>query len=221
MSLPSKTPSTRNASWQTFAKVFSLQEASGSLGFIRQLLNEPVVAISSVYRNEVEAMSGTKVSLYFLDYEQNQVRPMGHVEQLVSVCMLVTPERLSDISIKATRKAHKILESIGASASGGSVMKFDDPAFDDAVTVYARDLEETRALLHSRAREILRRALWERDLSPTFLLGEKVLMFSHTAPASKPTKLAELERLAADLLSLYAVIAKSEGGTGVGVEGSG
>ena len=208
MSLPSKTPSTRNASWQTFAKVHNLQEASGSLGFIRQLLNEPVVAISSVYRNEVEALNGMKVNLYFLDYEQVQVRPMGHVEQLVSVCMLVTPERLSDISIKATRKAHKILESIGASASGGSVMKFDDSAFDDAVTVYARDLEETKKLLHGKAREMLKRALWERDIAPTFLLGEKVLMFSHTAPASKPTKLSGLERLATDLLSLYAVIVK-------------
>jgi hypothetical protein len=209
MSLPSKTPSTRTASWQTFAKVYNLQEATGSLGFIRQLLNEPVAAISAVYRSQVEAMNGTKVNLYFLDYEQIQVRPMGHVEQLVSVCMLVTPERISNISIKATRKAHKILESIGASASGGAVMKFDDLEFDNAVTVYARDIEETKALLHGKAREMLRRALWERDIAPTFLLGEKVLMFSHTAPANKPTKLSGLERLAADLLSLYAVIDKS------------
>jgi hypothetical protein len=209
MSLPSKTPSTRHAAWQTFAKVFSLQEASSSLGLIRLLLNEPVVAINPIYRSEVEAMNGTKVSLYFIDYEQIQVRPMGHVEQLVSVCMLVTPERLSDISLKATRKAHKILESIGASASGGAVVQFDDPEFDKAITVYARNIEESKQLLHAKARDILKRSLWERDLAPTFLLGEKVLLFSHTAPTNKPTKLAGLERLAADLLSLYAAIAKS------------
>jgi hypothetical protein len=209
MSLSPKTPPTRNAAWQAFAKVFALQEASGSLGLIRLLLNEPVVAISAIYRSEVEAMNGTRVSLYFLDYEQVQVRPMGHVEQLVSVCMLVTPQRLSDVSLKATRKAHKILESLGASAAGGSVVQFDDGDFDKAVTVYARSVEETKQLLHTKARDILKRALWERDIAPTFLLGEKVLLFSHTALANKPTKLAGLERLAADLLSLYAVIAKS------------
>jgi hypothetical protein len=74
MSLPSKSPATRSASWQAFAKVFGLQEASSSLGLIRQLLNEPVAAISAAYRNEVEAMNGRRVTLYFLDYEQVQVR---------------------------------------------------------------------------------------------------------------------------------------------------
>jgi hypothetical protein len=123
--------------------------------------------------------------------------------------MLVTPERVSAISLKATRKAHKILESIGASASGGSVVQFADDEFDKAVTVYARSVEETKEFLHPKAREILKRSLWEREIAPTFLLGEKVLLFSHTAPADKPTKLAGLERLAADLLSLYAAIAKS------------
>jgi hypothetical protein len=206
----SSNSSTRTTAWQAFAKVFGLQEASSSLGLIRLLLNEPVVAISAIYRSEVEAMNGAKVSLYFLDYEQVQVRPMGHVEQLVSVCMLVTPQRLSDISLKATRKAHKILESLGASAAGGSVLSFGDPDFDKNVTVYARNVGEAKHLLHSKAREILKRALWEREFAPTFLLGEKVLLFSHTALADKPTKLAGLERLAADLLSLYAVIAKGD-----------
>jgi hypothetical protein len=209
MSLPSKTPSVRSGDWQRFASSLELQAASGSLGMIRMLLNEPVAAISAIYRSEVETMNGTKVSLFFLDYEQTQVRPMGHVEQLVSVVMLVAPQKLSDISLKASRKAHKILEAIGASAAGGSVVKFDDEAFDKAVTVYARTTDEPKRLLHSKAREILKRALWERDIAPTFLLGERVLLFSHTAFADKPTQLAGLERLAADLLSLYAALAKS------------
>jgi hypothetical protein len=207
MSSPSKL-STRSAEWQTFAQSLELQPASGSLGMIRLLLNEPVVAIHPVYRSEVETMNGTKVSLYFLDYEQTQVRPMGHVEQLVSVCMLVAPYKLSDISLKATRKAHKILEAIGASAAGGSVVQFADENFDKAVTVYARDIDESKRLLHGKAREVLKRALWERDIAPTFLLGERVLLFSHTASADKPAELGGLERLAADLLSLYAAIAK-------------
>jgi hypothetical protein len=206
---PSSKSPPRTADWQAFARRLELQAASGSLGMLRMLLNEPVAAISAVYRSEVETMNGTKVGLFFLDYEQVQVRPMGHVEQLVSVCMVVTPQRLSDISLKANRKAHKVLEAIGASAAGGSVMKFDDPEFDNAVTVYARDVLEARRLLHGKAREMLKRALWERDIAPTFLLGEKVLLFSHTASASKPTRLEGLELLATDLLSLYAAIARS------------
>ncbi len=209
MSSPSKPPSARAAEWQSFARGLELQAASGSLGMIRMLLNEPVAAISAVYRNEVEAMNGTKVGLFFLDYEQTQIRPMGHVEQLVSVCMLVAPQKLTDISLKANRKAHKVLEAIGASAAGGSIVKYDDEIFDKAVTVYARNIDESKRLLHSKAREILKRALWERDIAPTFLLGERVLLFSHTAFADKPTKLDGLERLATDLLSLYAAIAKS------------
>jgi hypothetical protein len=209
MSSPFKTPSARTADWQRFATSLELQPASGSLGLIRMLLNEPVAAISAVYRNEVETMNGTRVSLFFLDYEQVQVRPMGHVEQLVSVCMLVAPQKLTNISLKASRKAHKVLEAIGASAAGGSVVKFDDETFDNAVTVYARNVEESKRLLYGKARDILKRALWERDIAPTFLLGERVLLFSHTAFVDKPTKLDGLERLAADLLSLYAAIAKS------------
>ncbi len=209
MSSPSKSPSPRATDWQAFAQSLELQAASGSLGMIRMLLNEPVAAISAVYRSEVETMNGLRVSLYFLDYEQVQVRPMGHVEQLVSVCMLVAPQKLSDISLKANRKAHKVLEAIGASAAGGAVVKFDDEVFDSTVTVYARNIDEPKRLLHSKAREILKRALWERDIAPTFLLGERVVLFSHTAFADKPTKLDGLERLATDLLSLYAAIAKS------------
>jgi hypothetical protein len=205
---PSPKSPARAADWQKFAAALELQAASGSLGMIRMLLNEPVAAISAIYRNEVEAMNGTKVSMFFLDYEQVQVRPMGHVEQLVSVCMLVTPQRFTNISLKATRKAHKILEAIGASAAGGAVVQFDESEFDKAVTVYARELEEAKRLLHASARDILKRALWERDIAPTFLLGERVLLFSHTALVSKPTKLEGLERLAADLLSLYAVLDK-------------
>jgi hypothetical protein len=208
MSSPSKT-SLRAAEWQRFAESLELQPASGSLGMIRMLLNEPVVAINPIYRSEVETMNGLKVSLYFLDYEQTQVRPMGHVEQLVSICMLVAPNKFAEISLKANRKAHKILEAIGASAAGGAVVNFNDEAFDKTVTVYARSIDESKRLLHGKAREVLKRALWERDIAPTFLLGERVLLFSHTAFADKPTKLEGLERLAADLLSLYVAIAKS------------
>jgi hypothetical protein len=207
---PSPKSPARAADWQAFATSLELQAASGSLGMIRMLLNEPVAAISAIYRSEVETMNGTKVGLFFLDYEQVQVRPMGHVEQLVSVCMIVTPLRLADISLKATRKAHKVLEAIGASAAGGAVVKFDEPDFDKEVTVYAREIAEAKRLLSSKARDILKRALWERDIAPTFLLGERVLLFSHTAFADKPTKLEGLERLASDLLSLYAAFSQSK-----------
>jgi hypothetical protein len=90
------------------------------------------------------------------------------------------------------------------------VVKFGDADFDTTVTVYAREQDAVQKLLHPKAREVLKRALWERDIAPTFLLGEKVLLFSHTALAEKATKLESLERLAADLLSLYAVLVRDK-----------
>ncbi|MGL4609768.1 MAG: hypothetical protein ACRCYY_08805 [Trueperaceae bacterium] len=203
-----KNASIRASQWQRFAEELELYPSEGSLGMVRQLINEPVAAIAPIYRREVETLKGTKVELFFFDYEQTHIRPMGYVEQLISVSMLVVPQRLSALSLKANRKAHKILEAISASATGGLVVNFADADFNEAVTVYARDDAEAKRFFHKGARTILQRALWERKISPTFLLGETVLLFSHTAVATKPTQLEELAGLATDLLSLYAVLHK-------------
>lgn len=192
-----KTP--RQKAWEIFAKRLGFVPAEGSIGLIRNLLNEPMVNIIALYKTEVE-VAEQKLQMFFLDYQQPNAKP---VPQLVSVCMLVLAEK-SFISLKASRKPHKVMEKLGASAIGGEIVPFDEASFSEDVTVYSRNVEATQKLLHARAREILHRALYERGISPTFLLGEKVLLFSHAVTLAKPTPLESLEGLAADILSLYA-----------------
>ncbi len=198
--------SPREHAWLEFAKTLDLEAAEGSIGLVRMLLNEPVATITALYKTEVVAADYSKLRLFFLDYQPINVK---HINQLVSVCMLVVPKK-SFVSLKASRKPHKVMEKLGASASGGVVVPFEDAAFSEAVTVYARDIEATQAMLQAKACEILHRALYERTIAPTFLLGEKVLLFSHVARLDSPTPLESLERLATDLLSLYVVLGKRD-----------
>jgi hypothetical protein len=194
-----KTP--REQAWLEFAKTLDLKEAQGSVGMMRMLLNEPIASISALYKTEVLAVDHSKLQMFFLDYQQAN----KHVSQLVSVCLLSVPQK-SFISLKATRKPHKVMEKLGASASGGVVVPFEDVVFSEAVTIYARDIEATQNILQPKARDILHRALYERGIAPTFLMGEKVLLFSHAAAIETATPLDSLEGLAADLLSLYGVL---------------
>ena len=191
--------SPRQKAWEIFAKRLDFAPAEGSIGLVRNLLNEPVANIIALYKTEVIATS-QKLQMFFLDYQQPNAKP---IPQVVSVCMLVLAEK-SFISLKASRKAHKVMEKLGASASGGEVVPFDDPAFSESVTVYSRDIVASQKLLHPKARELLHRALYERGIAPTFLMGEKVLLFSQALSIAKPSPLESLEGLATDLLSLYA-----------------
>jgi hypothetical protein len=200
---PSAVLSSREKAWFGFAKSLDLEAASGSIGMMRMLLNEPVSSIQALYRTEVLAADQSKLRLFFLDYEPVQARAIKQAGPLVSVCMLVVAQK-SFVSLKASRKPHKVMEKLGASASGGVVVPFEESEFSDKVTVYSRDIEAVQKLLHGKARDILHRALYDREIAPTFLLGEKVLLFSHLASAVEPTPLPKLELLATDLLSLYA-----------------
>ena len=207
---PSPVLSSREKAWLEFAKTLDLEAAEGSIGLMRMLLNEPVSSINALYRTEVLAADQSKLRMFFLDYEQAQAKTSRQVPQMVSVCMLVVAQK-SFVSLKASRKPHKVMEKLGASASGGIVVPFEDSDFSDKVTVYARDSEAVQKLLHAKARDILRRALYEREIAPIFLLGEKVLLFSHLASAVEPTPLPKLELLATDLLSLYAAFLVTSG----------
>jgi hypothetical protein len=200
-----KVTTQREKDWLEFAKRLDLHEAQGSIGMMRMLLNEPVASISALYKRDVVAAE-SKLRMFFLDYQQTNTK---HVPQGVSVCLLAVAQK-TFISLKASRKPHKVMEKLGASASGGVIVPFEDSAFSEAVTVYARDSEAAQKILHLKARDILHRALYDRGIAPTFLLGEKVLLFSHTAPLENPTSLGSLEGLAADLLSLYAVLVLSQ-----------
>jgi hypothetical protein len=82
----------------------------------------------------------------------------------------------------------------------------DDAAFTEKVTVFARDSRSAQQLLVPSLRALFLRALCERSLSPTLLLGEKRLVLLQAAPVSDPMAFEVLEDFATDLLSLYSLL---------------
>ena len=186
-----------------------LSEANERVSKLRQFLNlAPSTVFGPVYRTYIEMGDAHEVGLYLFEYTPHRQNPAAEAEGLTSVCMLAVYHEISPIPLKALRKRHRVLESIDASATGSAVVSFNevDEAFDKEVTVFARDEEVAHRLLGAGTRTLLKRALCEREIAPTFLLGERQLFFTHAAPATQPTPLSTLETLATDLLSLYALL---------------
>lgn len=190
----------RERNWQDLVERLELEEASHRAPALRTFLDVGDAVMEPVYRTGFELGSETSANLYFLDYAES-----AGAGNVTSVCILSLARPTFSVALKASRKVHKVLEALNASASGGAIIRFPkDPAFDREVTVYSRDEAATRYLLFEPTRAILKKALCERGIAPTFLMGERQLLFSNSAPTTDVTPLHALERLAADLLSLYA-----------------
>lgn len=194
----------RQQDWEVLAEHLELEAAHQHAGRLKLFLNLPAAAnITPIYRSKLPVPGSQKAHLYLLDYTERQ--PHYPSPRLTSVCLLVLAETIVSVGLKASRKRHKVLAGLEASAAGGEVLSFHhDPAFDAATTVIARDVALAHRLLTQPVRERLKLALTERNCEPTFLLGEKQLVFS--VSASEPTQLSCLERLSVDLLSLYAYL---------------
>ena len=202
----SDSDSSRAEAWQQLAARLELEGAVERAPKLRQFLNlVPSTLFGPVYRTYIETGEDHKVGLYLFEYTPHRQNPAAEAEGLVSVCMLAVYHDISPIPLKALRKRHRVLESIDASATGSAVVPIEE-TFDKEVTVFARDEATARRLLSPGVRTLLKRALCEREVAPTFLLGERQLFFTHTAPATQPTPLGVLESLATDLLSLYALL---------------
>ena len=198
---------TRAAQWQGLAKQLELDHSPGSHALLKGLLNlDPKTVLEPIYRAELAFEEERRARLYLLDYLEPK---SSHSERLVSVALLNFEEPFTDIHLKASKKLHKVLESLQASASLSTPLRFaDDPDFSARITVLARDAEAATALLTVQVRQILHKALIERGLTPTFLLGEKQLVLTNVAAIEEPTGLELLEHLALDLISLYGALPK-------------
>lgn len=197
-------PPTRADHWRQLAERLELIESGEVVQKIRDLLNlEGNATFGPIYMLELDASR----RLYLFDYHEGRSGPSGNVSQTTSVCLMRLREPFMTLSLKASRKLNRVLESLGASASGGQTVTVpDDPAFNEQVTVFARDPEAARALLVPPLRELLVKTLCTREAKPTFLLGERHLLLSNRAPSDEPTSMAVIEELLTDLLSLYTAL---------------
>ncbi len=189
-----KSPS-RADDWLELAKKLELIDAADSERMLRGLLNlEADVQVGPIYSLQLAETE----RLYLFDYQE---RLQGVTPQTVTVCLLSSRKILSTLSLRASRKLHKALESLNASATGSQRLDLDDPEFAEQVTVYAREAAASR-LLNRAVKDALLRALCKRNVTPTFLLGEHHMLLSNRNV--EPTALGVLESLSSDLLSLYA-----------------
>ena len=191
---------TRADAWRVLAGRLGLLDASDAERMLRTLLNlDKRVRFGPIYFLTL----GEGERLLMFDYEE----PVGGLPYTTSACLITTRTPFGKVSFKASRKPHAVLESLGASAAGGAPVQVpDDPAFNEAVTVYARDEAEVQKLLTPEVRALLRRTLCTREAAPTLRLGERHLFLSARARREVPVKLDVLEAFSGDLLSLYAAL---------------
>lgn len=198
--------------WQDLVARLELKDASAWTKRLRSFLAlGQDTRIYHNYRTSIALAGAREAKLYFFDYEaSDSAASLRQASALVGGCMLSVPHDLGPVSLRAVRRPpHKVLEALGASATGSAAIKFEDESFNDAVTVYARDEAAVKTLLGAPLLSILKRALTQRGVEPTFLLGERQLLFFTPLEAETPKRLLPLELLAADLLSLYALITAS------------
>lgn len=192
---------TRQDDWAEFAARLELTDASDRERLFHTLLNVPP---ASEFGGMYELTLAEYKRVYLLDYFEERTGPTGSVQFVNSVCMLRSKEPISSYSLKAQAKLHVVMESLGASATGSQVLRLhNDPAFNERVTIYARD-DSARSVFSEPVKQTLLRALFDRGVTPTFILSEQHMLL--TCRGQSPTDLTTLELLLSDLLSLYAAV---------------
>lgn len=189
---------TRFDSWVALARRLELDNAGGKEALLLELLNPPAGSrLVPIYTCQLDT-----ARLYLADCRED-----GRSPALTSAVLISTTEPIAPAGLKASRKLNPVLESLGASASGGQpVLVPQDAVFNQRVSVLARDAASALKVLTPSLRRRLLAALYGHQVAPTFLLSEHQLIFTVRAPAAQPAELARLEALAIDLLGIYAAI---------------
>ncbi|MBS3968414.1 MAG: hypothetical protein KGZ60_14240 [Truepera sp.] len=184
--------------WVALARRLELDDAGGHEALLLELLNPPGGSrLAPIYTVQLDT-----AQLYLTDCRED-----GRSPALTSAVLISTTEPIAPAGLRASRKLNPVLESLGASASGGQrVVVPQDAVFNQRVSVLARNAVSALAVLTPPLRRKLLAALYDHQAAPTFLLSEQHLVLTVKAPADQPTELAQLEALAVDLLGIYAAI---------------
>lgn len=146
---------------------------------------------------------GGQPSLYLFDLERGWKGPAGGVAKRGSGALLRARRPFVQHGFRAIPKGHAVVERIEAGRSGGERVHVDeDDAFAERVTVFSRDPAEGAHLLTAPVRSILERALAETGMDRV-LVGERHILSVRERDA---LAMDGFERLAADVLSLYAAL---------------
>jgi hypothetical protein len=193
--------------WQVFAERLELVDASFREASVRELIfSEDVAEFSPIYGLEPT----DDLSLLLFDYVKVRKGPLGEARKLVSNCLLSTTQDIAPLSLRASPRQDVRLETLGASASGGEILRLDDdPAFSDKVTLYAREADRMQEFLTAPLKRVMLQIITRAEnpaLRPTLLLGEQHVLLSCSADANTPTSFEVIEGLTTDALSFYSAL---------------
>lgn len=212
-----KRPGSRAEEWRAFAATLELSENREMAEKLRHNLDLGPGRIDPVY----SLTRSGQPQLVLFEQTRDRHGPAGSVTNVRS-CVLLRANGDSDyVSLRATARRNKVLESLEAGRTGSSrVAVADDPVFDERVSVYARDTEAATGLLTASVKTVMIRLLNPAGPGPE---GEEIP--ATVAPATIPPSLVignknllllvegqeaiDFDRytaLTADILALYAAL---------------
>lgn len=197
----------RASLWQAFAERLELAPADFREEYVRELIySEDSLEFASIYG--MEPLPG--VTLLLFDYLRTRRGPLGEAHKLISNCLLSTAETIAPLSLRAEPRQDVRLESLGAAAAGGEIIRLeDDPDFSGAVTLYARNPQQVRDFLTAPLKRVILQIITrasDPELRPSLKLGEQHLLLACSAQLQTPTNFDIIEGLTTDALSLYSAL---------------
>ncbi|MBA2666225.1 MAG: hypothetical protein H0U69_04235 [Trueperaceae bacterium] len=193
--------------WHEFAERLELRDASDVAERIRRWLDLGDAELSPVYLLQRTDMP----AIYLYDSRTSRHGPTGSVRALRRSVLVRSDDPISHVAFRAWPRQNAVLESLEASRSGAvRVDVADDPVFDAAVSVFARDVRAPLRALRPHVREVLARLLVERGApSIRIVVGERHLVT--TFDAADGDALTTLEEVLADTLALTALLPSAGG----------
>lgn len=203
----------RAAAWQAFADRLELAPADFREAYVRELIYSPdALEFAPIYG--LEPLPG--VTLLLFDYLSTRRGPLGEAHKLISNCLLSTTDLLAPLSLRADPRQDVRLETLGAAAAGGEIIRLeDDPDFSRTVTLYARDPQQLRdfltvplkrVILQIIARATTNKTTSNSTLRPSLRVGERHLLLACSAKPETPTSFEVIEGLTTDALGLYSAL---------------
>lgn len=204
----------RLGEWERFAAELELVPGDDLAGRLPDQLGLGPGAIDPVYA----LVRPGQPRLIVFDQTRERVGPAGKVTAVRS-CVLVRAEpEVEFVSLRVTERQGKAMEKIESGRTGSvRVEATGDEAFDERLSVYARDEGAARLLLSRPVREALLRLLCvsprdEHDgdrpprgrISPVIVVGGRNVLLTLEEPG--PVAFDRLEAATVDALGLYAAL---------------
>ncbi len=193
-----KATDVRAAAWATAVAKLGLVEVDDGHGLLDRLIGPD----SDLLTAGVWCVAGdAPPEVYVFE------RRAGPTAQPVASCLLTVPGTLASVPLRVTRRLRAQLATLQASATQASLVVTGDDAFDEAVTVVARESVRANGMLTPAVRMALGRLVQRGERAPVLVISESTLLAS--TALEEP---AGIELLVTDVMGVYAALVASGSG---------